>query len=204
MCRVGGVVVENGGRWGSCTQWGLESHQCPNGCRRLCCIDARAGGRNALAWPRYQAPRSLKCGCPPGWKKASTGFSRYVLHVSEINFNAAFSRPKEGSPRAPAERSSSRGVASERLARLGDVLAHGAVAFVVDDAVALRLPGAAKIAPPGRLAIVAHVPDPRQRPAASRPRVVATSKSAGNLIDALCQLCTFATKPTNRRSRVNS
>ena len=89
-----------------------------------------------------------------------------VLHVSEINFNAAFSRPKEGSPRAPAERSSSGGVASERLARLGDVLAHGAVAFVVDDAVALRLPGAAKIAPPGRLAIVAHVPDPRQRPGA--------------------------------------
>ena len=58
-----------------------ESHQCPNGCRRLCCIDARAGGRNAKVWPRYQAPRSLKCGCPPGWKKASTGFSRYVLQT---------------------------------------------------------------------------------------------------------------------------
>ena len=81
MCRVGGVVVEIGGRWGSCTTMLPESHQCPNGCRRLCCIDARAGGRNAKVWPRYQAPRSLKCGCPPGWKKASTGFSRYVLQT---------------------------------------------------------------------------------------------------------------------------
>ena len=34
-----------------------------------------------VSWPRYQAPRSLKCGCPPGWKKASTGFSRYVLQT---------------------------------------------------------------------------------------------------------------------------
>ena len=91
-----------------------------------------------------------------------------VLHVSEINFNAAFSRPKEGSPRAPAERSSSGGVASERLARLGDVLAHGAVAFVVDDAVALRLP---------------ETKPNFGESAASRPRVVATSKSAGNLIE---------------------